>query len=119
MVTIQRDGRDQDKTEALDGDCLRALGHPHDHAIRQELLSALEWDDSLHPAPVGPLPGNQLQGTRVDSADPRAGIPSGTGKPDGAGASSRHGIMTACRKLAARVHFLVACHGRRRPDQGI
>jgi enoyl-CoA hydratase/carnithine racemase len=37
------------KAEALDSACLRALGHPHDHAIRQELLSALEWDASLQP----------------------------------------------------------------------
>lgn len=38
------------KTEALDAACLRALGHPNDHAVRHELLSALEWDESLHPA---------------------------------------------------------------------
>lgn len=25
------------------------MGHPHDHAIRQELLSALEWDRDDHP----------------------------------------------------------------------
>ena len=37
------------KAEALDAACLRALGHPHDHAIRQELLSALEWDRSDYP----------------------------------------------------------------------
>jgi hypothetical protein len=29
--------------------CLRAQGYPHDYAIRQELLSALEWEASLHP----------------------------------------------------------------------
>ena len=37
------------KAEALDAACLRAMGHPHDHAIRQELLSALEWDRDDHP----------------------------------------------------------------------
>ena len=37
------------KTEALDAACLRALGHPSDHAVRHELLSALEWDATLHP----------------------------------------------------------------------
>ena len=37
------------RTEALDAACLRALGHPNDDAIRHELLSALEWDRSLHP----------------------------------------------------------------------
>ena len=42
------------KAEALDGACLRAWGHPQDHAVRDELLSALEWDTSLRPdhAPV-------------------------------------------------------------------
>jgi len=38
------------RVEALDSACLRALGHPHDHAVRQELLSALEWEDSCDPA---------------------------------------------------------------------
>ena len=37
------------KAEALDRACLRAQGHPHDYAIREELLSALEWEDSLRP----------------------------------------------------------------------
>lgn len=37
------------KAETLDAACLRALGHPHDHAVRQELLSALEWDRSDDP----------------------------------------------------------------------
>jgi len=42
------------RAEALDGACLRAWGHPQDHSIRDELLSALEWDSSLKPdhAPV-------------------------------------------------------------------
>lgn len=25
------------------------MGHPHDHAVRQELLSALEWDRADYP----------------------------------------------------------------------
>ena len=37
------------RAEALDDACLRAWGHPHDHEIREELLSALEWDSSLRP----------------------------------------------------------------------
>lgn len=37
------------KAEALDQACLRAQGHPHDDAVREELLSALEWEDSLRP----------------------------------------------------------------------
>jgi hypothetical protein len=42
------------KAEALDAACLRALGHPHDHAVRQELLSALEWDTSYRPEHARP-----------------------------------------------------------------
>jgi hypothetical protein len=37
------------KAEALDQACLRAQGHPNDYAIRQELLSALEWEATLRP----------------------------------------------------------------------
>ena len=37
------------RAEALDQACLRAQGHPDDYAIREELLSALEWEDSLRP----------------------------------------------------------------------
>lgn len=37
------------RAEALDEACLRALGHPTDPAIQQELLAALEWDASFHP----------------------------------------------------------------------
>lgn len=37
------------RVEALDSACLRALGHPHDPAVRDELLSALEWEDSCDP----------------------------------------------------------------------
>ena len=42
------------KAESLDAACLRALGHPHDHAVRQELLSALEWDASYRPEHARP-----------------------------------------------------------------
>jgi hypothetical protein len=37
------------KAEALDSACLRARGYPTDNSIREELLSALEWDKSLRP----------------------------------------------------------------------
>jgi hypothetical protein len=43
------------KAEAVEQACLRAQGHPHDNAIRQELLSALEWEDSIHPKHARPL----------------------------------------------------------------
>src|SRR3954468_22730267 len=37
------------RAEALDQACLRAQGHPHDYGLRQELLSALEWEESFYP----------------------------------------------------------------------
>ena len=43
------------RAEALDEACLRAQGYPQDFAIRQELLSALEWDASFHPEHAHPL----------------------------------------------------------------
>jgi hypothetical protein len=43
------------KAEAVDQACLRAQGHPNDYAVRQELLSALEWEDSLRPGHARPL----------------------------------------------------------------
>ena len=43
------------KAEALDQACLRAQGHPHDYSVRQELLSALEWDSSFHPEHASPV----------------------------------------------------------------
>jgi hypothetical protein len=39
----------------LDGLCLRAWGHPQDYDVRQELLSALEWDRSLDPEHAHPV----------------------------------------------------------------
>jgi hypothetical protein len=42
------------KAEALDAACLRVLGHPHDYAVRQELLSALERDASYQPEHARP-----------------------------------------------------------------
>ena len=42
------------KAEALDDACLRAWGHPRDHSVREELLSALEWDSALHPEHARP-----------------------------------------------------------------
>jgi hypothetical protein len=43
------------KAEALDQACLRAQGHPHDDSIREELLSALEWEDALRPDHARPV----------------------------------------------------------------
>jgi hypothetical protein len=57
------------KAEVLDSACLRALGHPHDHAVRQELLSALEWDASYHPDHARPVIRNLFKDVHDRSAD--------------------------------------------------
>jgi hypothetical protein len=56
------------KAEVLDSACLRALGHPHDHAVRQELLSALEWDASYHPDHARPVIRNLFKDVHDHSA---------------------------------------------------
>ena len=43
------------RAESLDEACLRAYGHPHDYEIREELLSALEWDETFHPKHARPV----------------------------------------------------------------
>jgi hypothetical protein len=116
MATMPRDSKVLEKTEALDDECLRALGHPHDHAIRQELLSALEWDDSLRPAHVGSVLRDQLAQVQPRSADLSDGTPLGTSGPAAAAPSLYHGVQSLCRGLAARLQVLTACRSKRRPD---
>ena len=65
------------KAEALDAACLRALGHPHDHAVRQELLSALEWDTSYHPEHARPQIRNLFKEVHDHSANLAQHIQSG------------------------------------------
>ncbi len=71
------------KAEALDQACLRAHGHPHDYAIRQELLNALEWDASFHPEHASPVIREVFREvhdhstdllTRIRSVDDPAGV---------------------------------------------
>jgi hypothetical protein len=56
------------RAEALDAACLRAMGHPHDHSIRQELLSALEWDRADHPDHARPAIRNLFKEVHDHSA---------------------------------------------------
>ena len=56
------------KAEALDRACLRAQGHPHDDAIREELLSAQEWEDSLRPDHARPAIRETFSEVREQSA---------------------------------------------------
>lgn len=116
MATNPRDSRVLGKTEALDDECLRALGHPHDHAIRQELLSALESDDSLHPAHGSLLLRDPLEQVPDHSADLASSIRPGTDNPDVAAYSIYHGIQSLCRSLTARLQMLAARRSKRRTD---
>jgi hypothetical protein len=65
------------RADALDEACLRAQGHPHDHGIQQELLSALEWDESLHSDRVRADFRSLLQQVQGYSADLSKRIRSG------------------------------------------
>jgi len=114
MATTARDGRSQEKTEALDGDCLRALGHPHDHAVRQELLSALEGDDSSHPAHVCPSLRHRLEPGQ-DACDLPKDIPSGTSGRDAEARSLCHVFRSLRQALTDGVQILAAYRGKRGP----
>ena len=67
------------RAEAIDEACLRAQGHPHDHAIRQELLSALEWDAALHPNHARPVIRDLFEQVHHHSTDLATRIRSGAG----------------------------------------
>jgi hypothetical protein len=104
------------RAEALDEACLRAWGHPHDHAIRQELLSALELDGSLHPAHARPLIRDLFKQVHDHSIDLSNRIRSGADNSDGAAHLTSHGIQNLRRSLAALVHVLAARHSEPRTD---
>ena len=93
------------RAEALDEACLRAQGHPHDHAIRQELLSALEWDDTLHPRHARPVIRDMFQQVHDYSSDLSRRIRSGTG-----GQLIADGIQGLRQGLAALKQALATRH---------
>lgn len=98
----------------MDGACLRALGHPHDHGIRQELLSALEWDDSLHPEHARPLIRDLFRQVHGHSTDLSKRLQSGADAPDGGFHPITHGIESLRQSLAALRHVLAARHAELR-----
>ena len=71
------------RAEALDGVCLRAWGHPHDYSVRQELLSALEWDRSLDPVHARPVIRDLFRQVHDRSVDLSKRIRSSAANPDG------------------------------------
>ena len=92
------------RAEALDAACLRALGHPHDHAVRQELLSALEWDTSYHPEHARPQIRSLFKEVHDHSANLAQHIRSG------AGHLATDSIASLRRSLGSLTHVLATRH---------
>jgi hypothetical protein len=92
------------KAEALDAACLRAMGHPHDHAVRQELLSALEWDRSDHPDHARPAIRNLFKEVHDHSAVLSRHIQSG------ASHLAADGIAGLRKSLGGLTHSLATRH---------
>ena len=104
------------RAEALDEACLRAWGHPHDHAVRQELLSALELDGSLHPEHARPLIRHLFRQVHDHSIDLSKRIRASADNPDGVAHLISHGIPSLRRSLAALVQVLAARHSEQRTN---
>ena len=103
------------KAEALDQACLRASGHPNDYAIRQELLSALEWDASLHPAHADPVIQDLFKQVHDHSIDLSKRIQSDADGSEGL----THPIVeiqTLRQRLTKLVQVLAARHRELRRD---
>lgn len=92
------------RAEALDAACLRALGHPHDHAVRQELLSALEWDSSERPEHARPL----IRCLFKDVHDRSAALAQHLHAD--AGHLVSDGVATLHKSLASLIHVLASRH---------
>jgi hypothetical protein len=92
------------KAEALDRACLRAQGHPDDNAIREELLSALEWEDSLRPDHARPAIRETFSEVREQSAAVAVVLQT---SPATAPVASLPGLR---RSLAALLQVLAARH---------
>ena len=92
------------KAEVLDAACLRALGHPHDHAVRQELLSALEWNTADHPDHARPAIRSLFQEVHDHSVVLSQHIRSG------ASHLASDSIASLRRSLGALTHVLTTRH---------
>jgi len=104
------------RAEALDEACLRAWGHPHDHAIRQELLSALEWDGSLRPDHARPAIRDHFKQVQDNSVDLSNRLRSSANSPDGAAHVIAQGAQNLRRSLAALIQVLASRHREPRKD---
>jgi hypothetical protein len=94
------------RAEALDEACLRAWGYPHDHAIQQELLTALEWDTSLHPEHARPLIRDVFRQVIVCSNDLSNCIRAGADASNSAVQSLSHSIQGLRQSLTTLIRVL-------------
>lgn len=93
------------KAEALDAACLRAWGHPDDPAVRQELLSALEWDSSFRPDHARPA----IRVLFAEMRDHSSGLAQrlqGAADNDGVAHTFIDGILVLRRSLAVLIQVL-------------
>jgi hypothetical protein len=96
------------RAEALDGACLRALGHPHDYAIRQELLDALDWDSSVRPDHAPPVIRERFVEVHHYSVDLAKRIRTSVSGPDRVAQLISHSVQALRHSLAALMHVLEA-----------
>ena len=94
------------RAEALDAACLRALGHPNDHAIREELLSALEWEAALRPDHARPSIRNRFGEVLNLSRDLAKRLSSSGNGADDGHHPIRRGIERLRQGLAALTQVL-------------
>jgi hypothetical protein len=103
------------KAEALDGACLRAWGHPQDHAVRDELLSALEWDSSLRPDHA-PVIRELFVEVHDHSVDLSMRIRATADSPEGAARLLSDRVQSLRQRLAALLKALEARRAAPRTD---
>jgi hypothetical protein len=96
------------RAEALDEACLRAWGHPRDHAVQQELLSALEWDSSLHPEHARPVIRELFVEVHDQSLDLSVRIRATADDPESAAKQIKQGVQGLRQRLGDLIRVLQA-----------
>ena len=99
--------------ESLDMACLRALGHPHDHAIREELLNALECDAAQHPHHARPLIRELFRHVHDHCADLANRVRSNAADPAVAVDVIVVSVPSLRVRLAALIQVLATRHGEK------
>jgi len=94
------------RAEALDSVCLRAWGHPQDYGVRQELLSALEWDRTLDPEHAHPVIRDLFRQVCDRSVTLSKRIQSSAANPDGVVHAITDGAHDLRLSLAALIQAL-------------